>query len=315
MSLIGLDSDYILQNYLYEQALKEVPVLNQHLKLSYETEVKNYAEKLNKYNEVTLRNYEQEHRDYLELLKLTRSPMSDVKSRKKLLSLRLNEASKPTLYRGTPPITQGISEQYLEYYLQGMYGEKLLPRNTTVTYNKEEVQRPYIPDFVLCFEDDSIIIDVEIDEPYVASSHEPIHYLKDLNEKKRRYSRNFVDTDFRHVDELRDAFFLEKGWIVIRFTEKQVIYQPWICLGLIDLVVDYLKQVPAGSEYPTSDVVIESEKMWTQWAAVRMASENYRNSYLPPKLSQAATEARKLYLRNNEVVGGYSSDDDNDLPF
>ena len=62
--------------------------------------------------------------------------------------------------------------------------------------------QPYEPDIVLVDRARNLFIDIEIDEPYDGYYRTPAH-----EEGK---------------DDLREQFFVESGWAVIRFTERQV---------------------------------------------------------------------------------------------
>src|SRR5690606_31586096 len=75
--------------------------------------------------------------------------------------------------------------------------------------------KPYEPDIVLFDKNLNLYIDIEIDEPYDGYYRYPTHFINPEDEIKQ--------------DNIRDLFFIESGWIVIRFTEKQVHCQ---CTGL-----------------------------------------------------------------------------------
>ena len=78
-------------------------------------------------------------------------------------------------------------------------------------YNK-----PYEPDIVLFDKRLNLYIDIEIDEPYDGYFRYPTHCIRDEEDQKQ--------------DDIRDLFFTESGWIVIRFTEKQVHLQSSECI-------------------------------------------------------------------------------------
>lgn len=62
----------------------------------------------------------------------------------------------------------------------------------------------YKPDIAIIWKDKNINIDVEIDEPYDIVTRKPIHYKS-------------------NADNLRNAYFLDNGWYVIRVTEQQIV--------------------------------------------------------------------------------------------
>ena len=71
---------------------------------------------------------------------------------------------------------------------------------------KTLTSNPYEPDIVLKDRSNKhILIDIEIDEPYDLSSRVPTHCLG--------------------RDNKRDDFFSRRGWVVVRFTEYQIVTQ------------------------------------------------------------------------------------------
>ncbi len=83
--------------------------------------------------------------------------------------------------------------------------------------------KPYEPDIVLFDKSINLFIDVEIDEPYDGYYRYPTHFIHPEEEVKQ--------------DNIRDLFFTESGWIVIRFTEKQVHCQTRECIDYITNVL------------------------------------------------------------------------------
>jgi hypothetical protein len=88
-------------------------------------------------------------------------------------------------------------------------------------YNK-----PYEPDIVLFDKKLNLYIDIEIDEPYDGYYRYPTHCTNPEEEIKQ--------------DDIRDLFFTESGWVVIRFTEKQVHCQANECIDYIQNVLNSL---------------------------------------------------------------------------
>jgi len=121
--------------------------------------------------------------------------------------------------------------------------------------------KPYEPDIVLLDKELNLYIDIEIDEPYDGYFRYPTHYINPEDEIKQ--------------DDIRDLFFTESGWIVIRFTEKQVHCQAYEC-------IDYIKNV-LHSIYNrdfTKDVKCESENQWDYNQCIRWQKIYYREKYL-----------------------------------
>ena len=115
---------------------------------------------------------------------------------------------------------------------------------------------PYTPEIVLSNADYNFYLDIEIDEPYDGYYRYPTH----TTEGK---------------DNIRDLFFTESGWSVIRFSEKQIHEQPEQCLLYIEEV---LESIGLPSKKVTSALI--SEPQWDSQQAIRWQSEFYREKYL-----------------------------------
>ena len=123
-------------------------------------------------------------------------------------------------------------------------------------YNK-----PYEPDIVLFDKKLNLYIDIEIDEPYDGYFRYPTHCLRQEEEHKQ--------------DDIRDLFFTESGWIVIRFTEKQVHLQSNEC-------VEYIKNVLNSIYYRDFNKKpnCETEEQWDDNQCIKWEKEHYREKYL-----------------------------------
>jgi hypothetical protein len=115
--------------------------------------------------------------------------------------------------------------------------------------------RPYEPDLVLIDKELNLYIDIEIDEPYDGYYRFPTHELD--------------------RDDTRDLFFTESGWVVIRFTEKQIHLQEQECVAFIK---DVLNSIRSYSLESTSNCLIEEQ--WSYSQAIRWEKEHYREKYL-----------------------------------
>lgn len=121
--------------------------------------------------------------------------------------------------------------------------------------------KPYEPDIVLFDKKLNLYIDVEIDEPYDGYYRYPTHYINPEDEVKQ--------------DNVRDLFFTESGWIVIRFTEKQVHCEAYDC-------IDYIKNV-LHSLYNRNfvkNVNCEKESQWDYNQCIQWQKIYYRENYL-----------------------------------
>ena len=123
--------------------------------------------------------------------------------------------------------------------------------------------RPLEPDIAIVCKVNgfNVFIDVEIDEPYSGVDREPIHYIG-------------------CGDEYRDAKVNSLGWIVIRFSEKQVCTEAINCVAFIARIlklicVDFeISTLLLSTKYPTP------QNRWTDAEARCFAINNERESYL-----------------------------------
>lgn len=116
---------------------------------------------------------------------------------------------------------------------------------------------PFEPAMALVDEEEGLCIDVEIDAPYHGWYRFPMHYTESK-------------------DEVRDRWFNDCGWTVVRFTERQVREQPEAC-------IDLLKQVVARLRSTSEETIrcnVTPEKRWTLWEAVEMEKNLVREKYL-----------------------------------
>ncbi|MBQ3734194.1 MAG: hypothetical protein II859_09570 [Bacteroidales bacterium] len=115
---------------------------------------------------------------------------------------------------------------------------------------------PYEPAIALIDEAAGIFVDVEIDVPYHGWYRFPMHHTEGK-------------------DGVRDSYFNDCSWTVVRFTERQVREQPEGCVELLQQVVARLR---GTSEKIRCNVT--PEKRWTQREAVEMEKNLVREKYL-----------------------------------
>ena len=149
---------------------------------------------------------------------------------------------------------RGFSDEYFCNILATSDLKPLLRRDVQLPVSCRSI--PYEPSIVLVDEADGIFINVEIDVPYHGWYRFPMHYAESK-------------------DGIRDRYFNECGWTVVRFTERQVQRQPDACVELIRRVVATLK-----GEAVEIDGVVQPEKRWTQKEAVEMEKELFREKLL-----------------------------------
>jgi len=143
--------------------------------------------------------------------------------------------------------------------------------------------KPYEPDIVLFDKSLNLYIDIEIDEPYDGYYRYPTHYINPEDEVKQ--------------DNIRDLFFTESGWIVIRFTEKQVHCQAYEC-------IDYIKNVlhSINNREFVSNANCQKETQWDYNQCVHWQKIYYRENYL------GIERFRKQYSHKEIVIDTIESE-------
>lgn len=121
--------------------------------------------------------------------------------------------------------------------------------------------KPYEPDIVLFDKNRNLYIDIEIDEPYGGYYRYPTHYINPEDEIKH--------------DNIRDLFFTESGWVVIRFTEKQVHCQAYECIEHIKNVLNSLY-----NRNFVNDALCQKENQWDYNQCIQWQKIYYREKYL-----------------------------------
>ena len=118
----------------------------------------------------------------------------------------------------------------------------------------------YYPDIMVSTQN-GVFIDIEIDEPYEMTSRKEIHY---------------IGCD----DEERNARIAKKGWMIIRFSEKQVMTNCFSCTKMVRNLVNIIDE---GDLQAVDDLITITEtikdKRWRKEDARMMSINNYRRTY------------------------------------
>ena len=152
---------------------------------------------------------------YEQVLADARHPQAQLRYQRQRVATLLTAA--PLACRPVPAAeptpVRGRSEAFFLPYLRQHFGQDSILTNCRVPVEDPRRRAAwYYPDFV--YRDASgLHIDIEIDEPYSLATGEPIHC--------------------RGQDDYRNGFFIGKHWLVVRFTEEQVLTQPLLCCQLL----------------------------------------------------------------------------------
>lgn len=173
-------------------------------------------------------------------------------------------------------------------YTEGKFTRKLSKKGLNISLSTDQhlaipnFNQPYEPDIILFDNELNLFIDIEIDEPYDG-------YF--------RYPRHFRDREhiLKGKDRVRDLFFAESGWVVIRFTEKQIYKQPDECILFIQDVIDSIRQ-----NLNSQNSNIKEEPLWDYQQGIRWEKDRYREKYLDIDSFEKVEERRRVIVNVEE---------------
>lgn len=231
------DLNFVEKYTVYENINLEKGVYEKHLN-NYENKKKEIEVK----NSILKKNYEDE------MAKLD-SLLTPNEKRKIELSIFYESLQPNSLtMRNTMDIRRGKSELMFLNELYNEFGEQIkmdiTPENS-----------PYFPDFTLVCKTTGLHIDIEIDEPYSYGERKPIHYVES-------------------EDPIRNVYFLDSNWCVLRFSEKQIITQTKQCVNLIKNFIDSITNKTLNFRHN-----VEKERKWTYEESLVMVFNNQRDNY------------------------------------
>lgn len=247
----------------------------------YEEETRLYPQKLRQYQK-DLEVYEQNLQEYNKLIARLESPDNVLSFRQQLFRKWESSREFPVILdcEEDETIKKGVSEDYFFNLLQ-INGLNVYQNKKTPIGGKY-----YYPDILVIH--GSIIIDIEIDEPYSGNDGTPIHYLC---ENYGIYSSS---------DENRNNFFCRNGFEIIRFAEEQIFLHTNDCISLIFQFISSI----SNSVEPCIPEELLIDK-WTKDIAHKWAYQRFRNTYVPYELQKSISkEGEHQY---EELRAEYSS--------
>lgn len=214
----------------------------------------------------SLRSYEKKFMEYKAALTVYEDCAANYKKKSHaeyvsyLLEVCLDKYTPPVIESNLSVVRQGPAERFFFSYLKERMPDafEIHDNIRTKHYFRKGGEAYYYPDIALRNKATGLMIDIEIDEPYVAKTGEPIHCLSD--------------------DDDRNHALVSDNWIVFRFTEEQIMRFPDICLAYIRTVCSSILTY-TGCNKPTS--LGFSQKHWIDYESRKMAESNYRLNYLP----------------------------------
>lgn len=219
-------------------------------KQKHRREITVYREKLEEYD-TKKRQHERE-------VRASQSPERVAEFQYKLL-LDILRRTVPHDGNGSNP-PEGRYERMFGEYLRRYFSNKIQTKLKVQNPNYSEGYH-YTPDFAYIDDQLNLHIDIEIDEPYVYRSGQPTHYL-------------YADKDRR-----RNDFFNNRGWIVIRFSEEQVIRHPHSCCKTIARQIAEITRDTSILNRFANIPDLRQQPQWTEAEAIEMAQKRVRDKY------------------------------------
>jgi hypothetical protein len=219
--------------------------------------------------------YRMQHMAYEEEVRRRTTPDKVERCRKKALKMLLKNAKKPVFTEGAKQRKRGVSERHFQELLEKKFKGKIFGDLVFMGENNM-----FYPDYVYWDKRLNLVIDIEVDEPYVSFSGRPIHY---------------IDPQRGSVDARRDKQIIGLQWMVLRFAERQIFEQPTECLRYVEELV---AQIATKLTFDFDNIgIVKKIEKWGKEDALRMVQEYYRASYMPQELQVyiKARHASKKY--------------------
>lgn len=181
----------------------------------------------------------------------------DLRDRQQKLAALLQ--NRVTIPSGVSTAQPGVSEKYFERFLREYFGDLVLVG--------EELAIPgigykYSTDFSLFDRITNLRLDIEIDEPYEGKKKTPHHCSDDPRDTNRNH------------------FFLQGNWVVVRFSEEQVVRYPNSCCRAIAEVINKITGDNSYLSRLANIPVLQPQRRWNSTRAALLADWNYRLKYL-----------------------------------
>ena len=156
---------------------------------------------------------------------------------------------------------RGVKELEFQKHIELCFGNNFIVSGE-VRLNTGKGSRPYEPDIAIIDKETikNIRIDIEIDEPYDGSNRKPTHCIG--------------------KDWIRDNFFTDRGWIVLRFSEYQIHSQIYSCLKVIATLLYTINPKYKIQKNLKSVPELITEATWDEVQSEKWEKDNYREKYL-----------------------------------
>lgn len=214
---------------------------------SYHRCKKQYAEELSDYERKKLNHDEKQKAD---------APKRIAQWRREQIQSELN---KTVPHDGENSLAkEGKSEGEFRSHLEKHFPGKI---HANLTLQIPGYSHPYTPDATYKDPSTGLRIDIEIDEPYAYCDNQVIHY----------------DTSKKDIE--RNQFFKDNGWIVIRFSEKQVVCYPDCCCKTVAQQIALITGDSSILSLFANIPKLPKQRQWTKAEAAQMAIDRARDNY------------------------------------
>ncbi len=153
---------------------------------------------------------------------------------------------------------QGRSEAAFADQLRECFGDEHIHTDCGVAVHDPKLGASWFyPDFIY-HDDTGLTINIEVDEPYALSDHTPIHY--------------------HGQDKARNGYFVRQRWVVVRFTEEQVVRQPELCCKELAQLIFRLNRRHYAVRFLYDS--LRPQPSWSRQQAQQFARQQVREKYL-----------------------------------
>lgn len=153
---------------------------------------------------------------------------------------------------------EGNAERVFRSHLKKYFPGKI---HANLTHQIPDYSHPYTPDVAYIDLSTNLCIDIEVDEPYAYHNNKAIHYVT----SEKDYKRN--------------QFFVNRGWIVIRFSEQQVVCHPDSCCKIVAQEIAQITGDRSVMSILVNIPELPQQKQWTEAEAIQMAARKDRDNY------------------------------------
>lgn len=231
--------------------------------VKYMTELKDYAVRFEAYK-IAYDKYKKELNEYNYAIQ-NKITNPDIYNKRQYAYKNISKTVRieELTYDEITAVKKGRAECYLYNEMLNYYTHDF-PFDIYINVKIESTQdkgNVYFPDFLLCSNDGkikNIYYDIEIDEPYVQSTGEPIHC--------------------EDMDCSRDDFFSDNDIIVIRFAESQIFQYPYACARYI---IELHKNIISMSDRPKLVRCGFKVERWSRELSIEWSKIHYRDTYTP----------------------------------